>query len=231
MAQPPVPRTIDVVITNHDYGRFLREAVDSVLGQAGPPATVIIVDDGSTDDSRGVIESYGGAVTALFQRQGGQASAFNAGFVAGVGEIVVFLDADDALLPGALERIRAAFAGGGVAKTHYRLAVIGPDGRRTGEVKPMRHVTLPQGDLRAHVLAFPLDVVWMATSGNAFSRTALERLFPLPTRLGSAGADGTWSTASHCSARLPRSTSRSLSTACMARTRTPSPRGQRNSTI
>jgi hypothetical protein len=183
------PATIDVVITNHDYARFLGAAIDSVLGQEGPPARVIVVDDGSTDGSRAVIESYGDHVTALFREQTGQAAAFNAGFAAGAGELVLFLDADDVLLPGALQRVRAAFAGEGVAKAHYRLAVIDADGRRTGEIKPAPHVALPRGDLRRQVLAFPLDVVWLATSGNAFSRRALERLFPLPTRLGGAGAD------------------------------------------
>jgi glycosyltransferase involved in cell wall biosynthesis len=183
------PTTIDVVITNHDYARFLGAAIDSVLGQEGPPARVIVVDDGSTDSSRAVIESYGDAVSALFREQAGQAAAFNVGFAAGTGELVVFLDADDVLLPGALRRVRAAFAGGGVAKAHYRLAVIDADGTPTGEIKPPKHVALPRGDLRRHALAFPLDVVWLATSGNAFSRSALERLFPLPTRLGNAGAD------------------------------------------
>ena len=65
---------------------------------------MIVVDDGSTDDSRRVIESYGDRVTAIFQENGGQAAAFNTGFAASSGEIVIFLDADDLLAPDAVRR-------------------------------------------------------------------------------------------------------------------------------
>jgi glycosyltransferase involved in cell wall biosynthesis len=58
---------------------------------------VIVVDDGSTDDSRRIISGYGDRVTPVFKENGGQASAFNAGFAASRGDVIIFLDADDYL--------------------------------------------------------------------------------------------------------------------------------------
>src|SRR4051812_16040279 len=91
-----------IIINNYNYGHFLRDAIDSALAQTYPCTEVIVVDDGSTDDSREVIAGYGQRVTAVFKENGGQASAFNAGFAASRGEVVVFLDADDTLLPNAM---------------------------------------------------------------------------------------------------------------------------------
>ena len=70
---------------------------------------MIVVDDGSTDDSRAIIASYGAEVTAVFKPNGGQASALNAGLAASHGDVVVFLDADDVLLPAVLSAV-AMFA-------------------------------------------------------------------------------------------------------------------------
>src|SRR6188474_3407037 len=89
---------VSVIIDNYNYGRFLREAIDSALGQTYPRVEVI-VDDGSTDDSRAVIAAYGDRVVPVLKENGGQASAFNAGFAASRGELICFLDSDDAFKP------------------------------------------------------------------------------------------------------------------------------------
>src|SRR4051812_487104 len=85
-------RLVSVVVNNHDYGRFLAEAIDSALGQTYLHTEVIVVDDGSTDDSREIIAGYGSRVTAVLKENGGQASAFNAAFRELRGEVVLFLD-------------------------------------------------------------------------------------------------------------------------------------------
>jgi glycosyltransferase involved in cell wall biosynthesis len=122
-----------------------------------------------------------GRVTNVFKENGGQASAFNAGWRHCRGDAVVFLDADDVLLPGAVRAIAAAFtATPDAAKVQYRLCVIDGHGAPTGAVKPPVHIPLPNGDLRRSELTFPFDLTWMATSGNAFAAAALRRVMPVP---------------------------------------------------
>ncbi len=112
--------TVDVIVNNYNYARYLRDAIGSALEQTHPHVRVIVVDDGSTDDSREVIASYGSEIVAVFKENGGQASALNAGVERSSGEAVVFLDADDMLAPDIAARIAAAFsADSSLAKVHY----------------------------------------------------------------------------------------------------------------
>ena len=92
---------VSVVINNYNYARYLAQAIDSALGQTYPGTEVVVVDDGSSDGSRDVIAAYGTRVVPVLKENGGQASAFNAGFAASRGDVVLFLDADDCLLPTA----------------------------------------------------------------------------------------------------------------------------------
>jgi glycosyltransferase involved in cell wall biosynthesis len=184
------PVAVDIVIDNYNYGRFLEAAIDSALAQRHPQSRVIVVDDGSTDHSREVMVSYGDRITAVFKENGGQASAFNAGWAHCSGDVVIFLDADDVLLPDAAARAAAAFAAApGAVKVQYRMAVIDEAGQPTGELRPPAHIGLPTGDLRLSELTFPFDMVWMPTSGNAFSTLALERILPIPEREFANSAD------------------------------------------
>jgi glycosyltransferase involved in cell wall biosynthesis len=77
-------------ITNYNYAQFLREAIESALNQTYYPIEIIVVDDGSTDNSRAIISSYGTQLTAIFKENGGQAPAFNAGVAASNGNLYFF---------------------------------------------------------------------------------------------------------------------------------------------
>jgi Glycosyl transferase family 2 len=181
---------VDVVVDNFNYGRFLGEAVESVLGQTHPRVRAIVVDDGSTDDSHQVIRSFGDRVVPVLKENGGQASAFNAGFARCRGDVVIFLDADDLLVADVAERIASAFAAdGSLVRVQSRMEVIDEAGFRTGVLKPAPHLPLVAGDLRRHAVSFPFDVTWTATSGNAFSVRALRRIFPVPEEEFRLGAD------------------------------------------
>jgi glycosyltransferase involved in cell wall biosynthesis len=173
--------TVDVIVNNYNYAPYLRDAIDSALGQTYPDVQVIVVDDGSTDESREIITSYGNDVVAVFKENGGQASALNAGFSGSSGDLVIFLDADDVLLPDVAGRVAAAFAARpDLVKVHYPMEVIDRTSRRTGTYKPAPHLLLRSGDLRRLALTFPFDVVWTAMTGNAFAARALRHIFPIP---------------------------------------------------
>lgn len=173
--------SVDVVINNYEYGRFLAAAIESALAQDHPAREVIVVDDGSTDESRAVIERYADRVTVVLKENGGQASAMNAGFELCRGDVVVFLDSDDVLEPGALARVAAAFAADpALVKVQSRSRVIDVEGRPTGTLKPDAHLEMPDGDLRRAELTQPFDLVWMSTSANAFRRSALSTIMPIP---------------------------------------------------
>lgn len=88
---------VSVVVINYNYGRYLPRAIESVLAQDLDPASfeVLVIDDGSTDDSAERVKPYLGRVRWLSQANGGQVSAFNAGFREASGEFVALLEADD----------------------------------------------------------------------------------------------------------------------------------------
>jgi glycosyltransferase involved in cell wall biosynthesis len=95
---------VSVIIPNYNYGRYIAEAIDSVFAQTLPPHEVIVVDDGSTDNSPEVLASYGDRITVLLQQNQGVGAARNAGAAASTGDLLAFLDADDKWLPEKLER-------------------------------------------------------------------------------------------------------------------------------
>lgn len=95
---------VSIVICNYNYGRYLRQAIDSALAQTYSPVEVIVVDDGSTDESREIIATYGDRIVPVFKDKGGLISATNAGVSHSTGEIICFLDSDDVYLPHRVER-------------------------------------------------------------------------------------------------------------------------------
>jgi len=86
---------ITVVITNFNYARYLGEAIESVLSQDHSNIQLIVVDDGSTDNSAEIVSKYASLVTYVKKVNGGVSSARNAGMEIAEGDYVAFLDADD----------------------------------------------------------------------------------------------------------------------------------------
>lgn len=180
---------VSVVILNYNYGRYLKQCIDSALAQDYERKEVIVVDDGSTDESRAAIESYAGRVIASFKPNGGVVTAMNHGFALSHGSIVIFLDADDFLLPGAVADHARAHREPGVVRSETYLTVLTekeaqwPDSRIPG-------TPAAEGDLRDLVLERgPGAYVSAPQSGNAYARRFLQQVLPLPETLKGIGAD------------------------------------------
>lgn len=93
---------VSVIIPAYNCARFIREAVESALDQLDPPPEVIVVDDGSTDETHLVLTPHLDQIRYVYQENQGQSVARNLGLEIAQGEYVVFLDADDILMPGIL---------------------------------------------------------------------------------------------------------------------------------
>lgn len=98
-----------IVIANYNYGRFLDEAIRSVLSQSYQDYEIIICDGGSTDNSVEVIKKYADKLAWwCSEKDKGQSDAFNKGFARARGRFLTWLNADDVFLPGAFEAVANA---------------------------------------------------------------------------------------------------------------------------
>src|SRR5215471_16349024 len=118
---PQGPHRVSVVIPCHNGERYVAETLGSVLRQQSPGIEVLVVDDGSTDRTREVVEAMAPAVRYLRQPHGGAARARNGGVAQATGNVLAFLDADDLWPDGALRALLApleADAGLGMVVGH-----------------------------------------------------------------------------------------------------------------
>lgn len=95
---------LSAIIPNYNYAHYLPLAINSVLAQSYKEVEIIVVDDGSKDDSRSIVRTYGERVRLIEQKNQGVAVARNRGVAESLGEFIAFLDADDLWLPTKLER-------------------------------------------------------------------------------------------------------------------------------
>jgi glycosyltransferase involved in cell wall biosynthesis len=102
-------KRVTTVIPCFNQGQFLAEAIESVLAQTRRPEQIIIIDDGSTDNTAAVAARFK-AVDYLFQKNRGLAAARNAGLGHAIADYILFLDSDDILIPTAIEHCLAAFS-------------------------------------------------------------------------------------------------------------------------
>jgi glycosyltransferase involved in cell wall biosynthesis len=170
-----LPR-ISVIIPCYNYARYVGQAIDSVVEQGYPALDLVVVNDGSTDDSLSVIRHHARGAMIIDQPNRGQVATCNAGFAASTGDIVIFLDADDLLESTALAKIARAWTPD-LAKVQYDLMVIDADGRdlgrRFGHFRANFTVQRVRDDF-----ARTATYRWPVTSGNAYSRWFVSLLFP-----------------------------------------------------
>lgn len=181
----PTPKTASIVINNYNYAQYVGSAIESALAQTCA-AQVVVVDDGSTDESRGVIERFVPRVRAIFKPNAGQGSAMNVGFAEATGDVVLFLDSDDMLDPNAVRTLLNLWEPCTVL-AQFPLHIVDGEGQRVGTY-PDPPSSLSHGDVRPELLqtgTFGANV----TSGLAFRRAALAPIMPLPAHFRNA-ADG-----------------------------------------
>lgn len=119
--------TVAAVIPTYNSAHLIRRALDSVVAQTRPVDEIIVVDDGSTDNTEEVVKAYAG-VRYIRQENSGAAIARNNGIFAAQSEWIAFLDADDEWLPDKILRLTEAAGDYGVAYSNYWIE---ESGRRT----------------------------------------------------------------------------------------------------
>jgi glycosyltransferase involved in cell wall biosynthesis len=169
---------VTALIDTYNYGHFIEQAIDSVLAQDYPREhiEILVVDDGSTDDTAERVKKYGDQLHYLPKPNGGQASAFNFGFERARGEIIAFLDADDYWLPGKLSQVVRAFEEHPDAGLvyHRRMELNSATGESHEGNFAQCSGFLPE-DLKS-ILEYRV----LPTSSLAFSRGVLARMMPMP---------------------------------------------------
>jgi Glycosyl transferase family 2 len=176
---------VSILINNYNYGQFLPEAIASALNQNYDRVEVIVVDDGSTDHSRDLIAAYGDQIIPILKPNGGQASAFNAGFAASQGELICFLDADDYCQVDKVSRLID------LLQQHPDCGWIFhelTDVDGIGQVLELHRAAgiteLEVADYRQHLLTGqPIATIFPATSGLCFTRSVLQQVLPMPEAL------------------------------------------------
>ncbi|MFM2061631.1 MAG: hypothetical protein RLZZ507_1301 [Cyanobacteriota bacterium] len=169
---------VSIIINNYNYDRFLPEAINSAINQTYPHTEIIVVDDGSTDNSRDIIAEYSDRITPIFQENGKQAAALNSGFASSHGDIILFLDSDDCLLPNAVQQVVEVWKPE-IGKVHYRLQVVDTEKQPLGYCTPTTEAKLSCGEVWRHLLETS-SYTSTPMSGNAYSRTTLTNVFPIP---------------------------------------------------
>lgn len=179
---PELP-LVSVLMSNYNYARYIGQAIESVLRQTYPHFELIIVDDGSSDDSVAVVQFFlhDSRVRLLQQANGGQAAGFNTAYQHSHGDIICLLDADDLYLPTKLDRIVRSLrlnpdcgcVVNGILRVDAKL--------RPRGLSPLLS-RLPSGWCAMSTLNAGGVLPGMpCTQGLNFRREVAEALFPLPT--------------------------------------------------
>ena len=170
---------VSILINNYNYGRYLVEAIDSALNQTYGNVEVVVVDDGSNDNSLEIIDSYGRRIVKVAKKNGGQASAFNAAFEQCSGELICFLDADDVFAREKVARIVQIFKEDADAGWCWDIERKFEDG--TGKRLPHNgEATQGRWNARQLMADGTPPGVRTACSGMSFRRETLAKILPMP---------------------------------------------------
>ncbi|HRH88036.1 MAG TPA: glycosyltransferase family 2 protein [Rubrivivax sp.] len=174
--------TVTVLVSSYNYRDYVVPAVQSALSQTAPPLQVVVVDDGSTDDSWNVLQQAFGAdprVTLRLQPNGGQMAAWVNGLAHARGDIVALLDSDDEWKPDYLQRVRRVYQAD--PSVDYVYCNMEKFGAASGlALTKRRHRRSRDLGLSMLLGAFVQRWQGVATSGNTLRRELLARILTLP---------------------------------------------------
>lgn len=187
---------VSILINNYNYGKFLAQAIDSALNQTYGSVEVVVVDDGSKDNSAEIIRSYGDKIVGVIKPNGGQASAVNAGFFQCRGDIICLLDADDLCLPTRAAEVVSAFqSDGGIDWFFHRSKAFPSEVLLTQPLDSIFTQVLVENptdpsrkiDFRQNLLNAEMPHFAPATSNINLSRRIAQQIFPMPEVPGDSG--------------------------------------------
>ena len=169
---------LSVFINSYNYEEFIGQALDSVFAQTLAADEVVIVDDGSTDGSCDVIQGYADRypqIKFIRKENGGQLSSFNAGIKAVTGDLVFFLDSDDAWKPEYLERVAEVYRS---QRTDFVFCAL----QNFGVDQGLRQTYKKSMDIgfTAALTYFMKVYIGGQTSSLSVRRSVLDKIYPVP---------------------------------------------------
>ncbi|MDP1853777.1 MAG: glycosyltransferase [Candidatus Omnitrophota bacterium] len=127
---------ISVIIPTYNRAQYICETIDSVLAQTYKDYEIIVVDDGSTDNTKELLAKYNGKIQYVYKTNSGVSAARNLGINLSKGEYLAFLDSDDMWLPEKLEKQMGAINEDSIGLIHTAKYMIDAKGKLTGDVRP-----------------------------------------------------------------------------------------------
>jgi glycosyltransferase involved in cell wall biosynthesis len=171
---------ISVVIPTYNYGRFIAEAIESVLRQTRAADEIIVVDDGSTDDTEAVVAAFGDKVRYIRQENAGVCAARNRGVWESSGDVIAFLDADDIWHAEKIEKQLEKFAADGeIGLVHCGMREFDSE---TGETLRL-HAEGMGGDVADELLLWERTAIIGCGTAVMVSRKAFDEAGGFDTRL------------------------------------------------
>lgn len=170
-----------VIIPNYNYATFLASAIDSLLNQTDPIDEIIVVDDGSTDNSRDIIEKYDDKIISIFQKNQGQARAISEGFLRSTGDIIFILDSDDLFASNKNEIIKNIYKDNPDISWVFHDLYQQDKLNTTYPAQTFNKNQISKINELDNIKEGRLKYDAPATSGLSFKRSFITKIFPLPT--------------------------------------------------
>ena len=171
---------VSIIINNYNYGCYIRYAIESALAQTYHNTEIIVVDDGSTDESRNIIAQYNKKCKIFLKNNGGQASAFNIGISEATGEYIILLDSDDYLYPEVINVCLKEY-NDSYSRIFFKLDLIDKNNKLIKRRRKESELESFNGNFFKEIVEKSIFAV-VPTSGNFFNASILKKVLPIPEK-------------------------------------------------